>query len=242
MRIIARLDIKNNHVIKGINLEGLRKIGDPKKIIEEYYHSGIDEIIIIDSVASLYGRNNLFGLIKDITKEIFVPITLGGGIRSIEDIDKALNSGADKVAINSGAIEVPLLIKNASAKFGSSTIVSYIEAKKVGKNSWEPYKNCGREKSDLNLIDWIKTVQGNGCGEILLTSIDQEGTELGFDIDLINNIKDYIKKPLIISGGCGSIQDILQIKENYVDDSVALASVLHYKKFSISNIKDKITS
>ena len=242
MRIIARLDIKNNHVIKGINLEGLRKIGDPKKIIEEYYHSGIDEIIIIDSVASLYGRNNLFELIKDITKEIFVPITLGGGIRSIEDIDKALNSGADKVAINSGAIEDPLLIKNASAKFGSSTIVSYIEAKKVGKNTWEPYKNCGREKSDLNLIDWIKTVQGNGCGEILLTSIDQEGTELGFDIDLINNIKDYIKKPLIISGGCGSIQDILQIKENYVDDSVALASVLHYKKFSISNIKDKITS
>ena len=242
MRIIARLDIKNNHVIKGINLEGLRKIGDPKKIIEEYYHSGIDEIIIIDSVASLYGRNNLFELIKDITKEIFVPITLGGGIRSIEDIDKALNSGADKVAINSGAIEDPLLIKNASAKFGSSTIVSYIEAKKVGKNTWEPYKNCGREKSDLNLIYWIKTVQGNGCGEILLTSIDQEGTELGFDIDLINNIKDYIKKPLIISGGCGSIQDILQIKENYVDDSVALASVLHYKKFSISNIKDKITS
>jgi len=242
MRIIARLDIKNNHVIKGINLEGLRKIGDPKKIIEEYYHSGIDEIIIIDSVASLYGRNNLFELIKDITKEIFVPITLGGGIRSIEDIDKALNSGADKVAINSGAIEDPLLIKNASAKFGSSTIVSYIEAKKVGKNTWEPYKNCGREKSDLNLIDWIKTVQDNGCGEILLTSIDQEGTELGFDIDLINNIKDYIKKPLIISGGCGSIQDILQIKENYVDDSVAIASVLHYEKISISNIKDKITS
>jgi imidazole glycerol-phosphate synthase subunit HisF len=242
MRIISRLDIKNNHVIKGINLEGLRKIGDPKKIIEEYYCSGIDEIIIIDSVASLYGRNNLFELIKNITKEIFVPITLGGGIRSIEDIDKALNSGADKVAINSGAIENPLLIKNASAKFGSSTIVSYIEAKKVGNNVWEPYKNCGRERSHLNLIDWIKTVQNNGCGEILLTSIDREGTELGFDIDLIDSIKDYIKKPLIISGGCGSIQDILQIKENYVDDSVAIASVLHYKKISISDIKDKIKS
>ena len=130
MRIIARIDIKNNFVIKGINLEGLRKVGDPYELITKYYKQGIDEIIIQDSVASLYGRNNLFDFIKDITKEIFIPITLGGGIRSLSDIEKALNSGADKVSINTRALENPNFIKEASNEFGSSTIVSSIEAKK----------------------------------------------------------------------------------------------------------------
>jgi cyclase len=135
MRIISRVDIKNNYVIKGINLEGLRKIGDPKNIIENYYKEGIDEIIIIDSVASLYGRNNLFNLIEKITEEVFVPITLGGGIKNLKDIEKALKSGADKVAINSGAFENYNLIKKASKEFGSSTIISYIEAKKFRKKN-----------------------------------------------------------------------------------------------------------
>jgi cyclase len=133
MRIISRVDIKNNFVIKGINLEGLRKVGDPKNIIEKYYREGIDEIIIIDSVASLYGRNNLFKLIEKITEEVFVPITLGGGIKNLIDIEKALNSGADKVAINSGAFKNYNFIKQASKEFGSSTIISYIEAKKISK-------------------------------------------------------------------------------------------------------------
>ena len=240
MRIIARLDIKNNYVIKGINLEGLRKIGSPKIIIEKYYKEGIDEIIIIDSVASLYGRNNLFSLIKDITKEVFVPITLGGGIKNIKDIEKALNSGADKVAINSAALENPKLIEEASNIFGASTIVSYIEAKKISSNKWEPYKYCGRERSNIDLIDWVKEIQKKGCGEILLTSVDKEGTELGFDIELIENIKKNIYKPLIISGGCGSVDDILNIQKRYPDDSVAIASVLHYEKVKISNIKKNI--
>ena len=152
MRIISRIDIKNNYVIKGINLEGLRKVGDPKNIIEKYYNEGIDEILIIDSVASLYGRNNLFNLIEKITEEVFIPITLGGGIKNLKDIDKALNSGADKVAINSGAFENHNFIKQASKEFGSSTIISYIEAKKVSEKKWEPYKNCGREKTNFDLF------------------------------------------------------------------------------------------
>ena len=146
MRIIARLDIKNEFVIKGINLEGLRKIGDPIKIAQNYYNQGIDEIILIDSVASLYERNNLFNIIEKITESIFIPITLGGGIRSIKDIDRALKAGADKVAINSYATENPEFIRKAVNIFGSSTIMSYIEAKNISDGNWEIYKNYGREK------------------------------------------------------------------------------------------------
>ena len=240
MRIIARVDIKNNHVIKGINLEGLRRIGNPKNIIEKYYKEGIDEILIIDSVASLYGRNNLFDLIEDITKEVFVPITLGGGIKNLKDINRALNAGADKVAINSGAFEKNNFLQKASKEFGSSTIVSYIEAKKISDKKWEPYKNCGREKTGFDLINWIEKVQNDGCGEILLTSIDCEGTEKGFDLELIINLKKRIIKPLIISGGCGSMEDIIQIKKNFNHISVAIASLLHYDKIKILEIKKKI--
>lgn len=237
MRTIARIDIKNNFVIKGINLEGLRKIGDPEKIIKDYYNNTIDELLIIDSVASLYGRNNLFEFIKEITREIFVPITLGGGIRSLEDIENALKSGADKVAINSKALEDPNFLNKAVKNFGESTIIVNIEAKKILPNKWEPYKFCGREKTNVNLDDWIKTIQQKGCGEILLTSIDYEGTESGFDIDLINHVYKLIKKPLIISGGCGNLDHILELKEKFQNISIAIASVLHYKILSIPEIK-----
>tara|TARA_B110001452_G_C15156061_1_gene402236 strand:+ start:330 stop:1049 length:720 start_codon:yes stop_codon:yes gene_type:complete len=238
MRIIARLDIKNEFVIKGINLEGLRKIGDPIDIAQNYYNQGIDEIILIDSVASLYERNNLFNIIEKITESIFIPITLGGGIRSIKDIDQALKVGADKVAINSYATENPEFIREAVNIFGSSTIMSYIEAKNVSDGNWEIYKNYGREKTGYNLVDWIKKVQDLGCGEILLTSIDHEGTQSGFDINLIESIYKDINVPLIISGGCGSIEHIKEIKKKYPDSSVGLASILHYKKTDSKKLKD----
>ncbi len=237
MRIIARIDIKNNFVIKGINLEGLRKVGDPYELIMKYYEQGINEIIIQDSVASLYGRNNLFDFIKSITKEIFIPITLGGGIRFLSDIEKALKSGADKVAINSKALEDPNFIKQASNEFGSSTIVSSIEAKKISDNLWEPYKFCGRERTGINLVDWIKTIQENDCGEILLTSIDHEGTKQGFDLEMINSLYEIIEKPIIISGGCGSLNHFKEVYKDYKDEAIAIASVLHYKILEISNIK-----
>lgn len=240
MRIIARIDIKNNFVIKGINLEGLRKVGDPYELITKYYEQGIDEIIIQDSVASLYGRNNLFNFIKDITKEIFIPITLGGGIRSLSDIEKALNSGADKVAINSKALEDSNFIKEASNKFGSSTIVSSIEAKKISDNFWEPYKFCGRERTNINIIEWIKIIQENGCGEILLTSIDHEGTKQGFDLEMINSLYKIIERPLIISGGCGSLNHFNEVYKNYKDEAIAIASVLHYKLLKIDDIKNVV--
>ena len=240
MRIIPKIDIKNNYVIKGVNLEGLRKIGDPKQIVEEYYQDNADEIFILDAVASLYGRNNLYNFIKEVTKNTFIPITLGGGLRNLFDIEKALNSGADKVAINSGALINKRLIKSAVNKFGSSTIISYIEAKKINDNKWEPYFNYGREKSFLDLNDWLKKVQDDGCGEIILTSIDFEGTEKGFDIDMLEKLEKIIFRPLIFSGGCGSIEDIINIYKNYKDCSIAISSILHYKKASITAIKKKI--
>jgi|TARA_B100001063_G_C16652806_1_gene496863 cyclase len=238
MRIIARIDIKNDNVIKGINLEGLRKVGEPSKIVKEYYSDGIDEILLIDAVASLYGRNNLFNFVKKVTENIFIPVTLGGGIRTLKDIEKSLNSGADKVAINSMALENPNFLSEAVSNFGNSTIVANIEAKRVEDNKWEPYKFYGREKTNLNMVDWIKTIQDKGCGEILITSIDNEGMESGFDIDLINHIYNEIKKPLIISGGCGGLNHIKEVKEKFNNSSVAIASVLHYKKLKISKIKE----
>ena len=237
MRTIARIDIKNEFVIKGINLEGLRKIDKPEKIIKDYYNNGIDELLIIDSVASLYGRNNLFKLIKEITSEIFVPITLGGGIRSLEDIENSLKSGADKVAINSKALEDPNFLNEAIKNFGESTIVVNIEAKKLSFEKWEPYKFCGREKTNIDLEKWLKIIHDTGCGEILLTSIDHEGTEMGFDMSLIKKVYPLIKKPLIISGGCGNLNHILELKKEFQNVSIALASVLHYKTLKIPEIK-----
>ncbi len=240
MRIIARIDIKNNFVIKGINLEGLRKVGDPYELITKYYEQGINEIIIQDSVASLYGRNNLFDFIKEITKEIFIPITLGGGIRSLSDIEKALKSGADKVAINSKALEDPNFIKEASNEFGSSTIVASVETKKINDNFWEPYKFCGRERTNINVAEWIKTIQQNGCGEILLTSIDNEGTKKGFDLEMIDSVYKIIDRPIIISGGCGSLNHFKEVYRKYKDEAIAIASVLHYKILEIDDIKSII--
>ena len=236
MRLIPRLDIKNNFVIKGINLEGLRKVGEPLDLLEKYYKEGADEICLIDSVASLYGRNNLFSIIENAAKNIFIPLTVGGGIRGLKDIELALNSGADKVAINSYATENPNFISQASKNFGSSTIVSYIEAKK-NDSSWEVYKYFGREKTGLDIIYWIKKVQDLGCGEILLTSIDYEGLEKGMDYNLLDKIVKILNVPLIFSGGFSGIQDIKKIKKNYKNVSLSMSSVLHYNKIKLKDLR-----
>ena len=237
MRIISRLDIKNEFVIKGINLEGLRKIGDPYTLSKKYYNEGVDEIILIDSVASLYSRNNLFHIVEKTVNDVFIPITLGGGIRSLKDISKALGAGADKIAINSYATENPNFINTSVNEFGSSTITIYIEAKKVGEKKWEVYKNYGRDKTGIDLIYWLNEIQDKNCGEILLTSIDHEGMQNGFDIELLNEIYELIKKPLIFSGGCGKLQDINEIKKNYKNVSLSIASAFHYEKIKLNELK-----
>tara|TARA_A100001011_G_scaffold314891_1_gene333261 strand:- start:24362 stop:25075 length:714 start_codon:yes stop_codon:yes gene_type:complete len=237
MRIIVRLDIKNNFVIKGINLEGLRKVGDPSELLTKYYIEGADEILLVDAVASLYGRNNLFNIIEKAVKKTFIPITLGGGIRSIDDIKKALDSGVDKIALNTYATENPEIIERAVNLFGSSTIMMNIDAKKIHTTNWEVYKNYGREKTGLEVKNWIKLIQKLGCGEILLTSIDNEGLEKGYDIPLLEYIYSEVKVPLIMSGGCGSKNDVDNIKTKFPNVSVSMASILHYNKFKIKELR-----
>jgi len=239
IRLIARLDIKGPHLIKGVHLEGLRKIGNPQEHAYKYYEEGIDEIIYMDTVASLYGRNHLGDLIEDAARDIFVPLTVGGGIRSPEDVENLLNRGADKIAINTSAIADPGLITQIAKKFGSQCVVLSIEAKKVD-NSWEAYTDNGRERSGIQVIDWVKKGIDLGAGEVLLTSIDQDGTEKGFDVDLIERITDFANVPVIASGGLGSKQDFIDVVEMGKADAVAVGKALHYERISISDLKNNL--
>ncbi|MFT8348038.1 imidazole glycerol phosphate synthase subunit HisF [Clostridium saccharoperbutylacetonicum] len=239
IRVIARLDVKNDYLVKGINLEGLRKIGDPNEFAKRYYEQGADEIIYMDIVASLYNRNNLTDIIRKTTEDIFIPITVGGGIRSVEDAQKILKSGADKVAINTAAIKRPELISEISNKFGSQCMVLSIEAKKISDSKWEAYYDNGREKTGIDVIEWAKKGYELGAGEILLTSVDMEGTKKGFDYELIKNVSEIIPIPVIASGGMGKFEDMEKVVTDSRADAVAIASVLHYKRTDIQTLKEE---
>jgi len=238
MRIIPKIDIKNDYVVKSINLEGVKKVGIPNELAKKYYQDGADEIIFMDVVASLYGRNNLFELIQEFSKDIFIPITVGGGIKTESDIENALKCGADKVSINSEGIKNKLFLKNAVSTFGVSTITASIEAKKIN-HDWYCFYDFGRENSAKKIEDWINEISDIGCAEILITSIDKDGTKLGFDNELIDFIssKKY-KMPIMYSGGYGNIDHIKQVKK-FLDrsDAICISSALHYKTDSITNIK-----
>ena len=236
-RLIARLDIKAPFLVKGIQLEGLRKLGDPNDFALKYYHAGIDEIFYIDIVASLYDRNSLTDIISKTTNEIFVPITVGGGIRSLHDVEKALRAGADKVAINTAAIKNPILIEEIAKRFGSSCVVLSIEAKKTNKDNWEAYYDNGREHSSLDLVEWAMEGQDRGVGEILITSVDRDGTKKGFDVDLVENISDKVKVPLIISGGFGNLKHISELTSKSNLGGIAIGSSLHYEDITVNEIR-----
>ena len=235
MRIIARLDIKNKNLIKGINLEGLKIVGEPNKFAIEYYENGIDELIFMDSVASLYGRNNLYEIINEASKNIFIPLTVGGGIRNIDDAFKAFNSGADKITVNT-AVEDNNLINNLSKKFGSQSLVLSIEAKKIDKNKWEVFTNNGRQETGLNVIDWSKNAEDRGIGEILLTSVDMEGTRRGFDFELLK-VSANVKVPIIASGGFGKPEHMIKAFTECSVDTVAIADALHYKRYLVQDLR-----
>lgn len=239
-RVIARIDVKNDDAIKGIHLEGLRKVGKPNDLALKYYNEGIDEIVFMDAVAAYYDRNNLSHIIEAACDNVFVPITVGGGIRCIDDIKKALNSGADKVAINTQAIKEPKLIEQASKIFGSQCIVISIEAKKVSGERWEAYTENGREPSGLDVIEWAKEVQKLGAGEILLTSIDAEGTKKGFDEALSLAVSDAVSIPVIASGGAGKASHVSSLLSNSSVDAVAIASVLHYGIHDVLELKEQL--
>lgn len=228
VRIIPRLDVKGPNLVKGIHLEGLRVLGRPSDFAKYYYDNGADELIFMDVVASLYDRNSLHSIIEDTAKKIFIPITVGGGVRSLEDIESILRAGADKVSINTAAIKNPELIRDASREFGSSTIVVAIEAIKDKNGKYYAFTDNGREFTGKEVLEWVKKVEELGCGELIITSVDKEGTGKGFDIDLIKMIADNVSIPIIAHGGAGSKEDIKSLFENNIVDSVALASILHY--------------
>ena len=236
-RIIPRMDIKGDKLIKTIRLEGVRPVGDPKIFAKKYYDQGADEIFLTDAVASLYGRNSLFDVIKEISQEIFIPITLAGGLRCLEDVEKALNSGADKVAINTALHSQPNLINEISKNFGSNCMVLQVDAKKIDENKWEPYADCGRERTYKDLLEWIKEAIDRGAGEIFLTSIDNYGTKNGLDLDLVSAVNEISSVPLICSGGVGDLNDIKELIEKIGTDGIALSNLLHIEKIDISVIK-----
>lgn len=237
-RIIARLDVKNDFVIKGIHLEGLRKVGNPNEMAREYYNQGVDEIIFMDAVAAYYDRNSLTEIIEKACNDVFVPITVGGGIRKIEDIQIALNAGADKTAINTRAVQNSNFIREASKVFGSQCIVSSIDAKKIAEDKWEVYVDNGREPTGKDVIEWAQEVEDLGAGEIMLTSIDKEGTKKGFDIELNKRVSEVVTIPIISSGGAGKCKDVAEVIQNTYIDAVSIASLFHYKIEQVGTLKE----
>ena len=237
IRLIARLDIKGPNLIKGIHLEGLRVLGSPNEHALRYYFQGADELIYMDCVASLYGRNHLGDIIKAAAKDMFVPMTVGGGIRSVDDATEILRAGADKVAVNTAAVANPQLISDIAQRFGNQCMVLSIEAKKVDPDHWEVYTDNGRERTGLDVVEWVKCGVAMGAGEILLTSVDREGTRRGFDIELVKAVSAAVAVPVIASGGMGKPEDLLAVVNEGGADAVAMADILHYKRAEIVDIR-----
>jgi cyclase len=239
LRIIGRLDIKGPNLIKGIHLEGLRVIGSPNEHALRYYEQGIDELIYMDCVASLYGRNHLAGIISYAARDIFVPMTVGGGIRSIDDVTQILRAGADKVAVNTAAIARPQLVSEIARQFGSQCMVISVEAKQVAPGRWEAFTDNGREYTGLDAVEWAKKAVSLGAGEILLTSIDREGTRKGFDLELVRAVTESVAVPVIASGGMGTPSDIVDVVRIAGADAAAMADILHYKRATIGDVRNE---
>jgi len=238
IRLIARLDIKGPNLIKGIHLEGLRVVGDPQEYARRYYEAGADELVYMDIVASLYGRNNLTEIVKRAAQDIFIPMTVGGGVRSVDDAKQLLRAGADKIAVNTAAIARPELITGISRRFGSQCMVLSIEAKQVGENKWEAYTDNGRERTGVDVVEWAIKGCGLGAGEILLTSVDREGTRKGFDVALVRAVATAVPIPVIASGGMGTTEHLVEVIKIGEADAVAMADVLHYNRISMSQIRE----
>ncbi len=237
VRLIARLDVKGPNLIKGIHLEGLRVVGDPQVFARKYYEQGADEIIYIDIVASLYGRSNLTEIVRHAAHHVFVPLTVGGGVRTMDDVRDLLRAGADKIAINTAAVRRPELIGEISRRFGSQCMVLSIEAKRLGPAKWEVYTDCGRERSGVDAIEWARRGVALGAGEVLVTSIDQEGTRKGFDVELVRAISGAVTVPVIASGGYGAPEHLSQVVSQGGADAVAFADALHYDRTTFADLR-----
>ena len=237
IRLIARLDVKGPNLIKGVHLEGLRVIGQPNEFARRYYEQGADELIYIDCVASLYGRNSLGEIVKSAAQDVFVPMTVGGGIRSVDDATHLLRCGADKVAVNTAATANPTLVTEIARRFGSQCVVLSVEAKRISPGRWEAFTDNGRESTGLDVVEWIKRGVSLGAGEVLVTSIDQEGTRKGFDIDLLAAVTNEVTVPVIASGGMGLPSHGVDAVLRGGADAIAMADILHYGRATLGDIR-----
>lgn len=237
LRLIARLDIKEPNLIKTINLEGVRKLGDPKAFAARYYEQGIDELIYMDVVASLYARDAFEETLSWTANNIFVPITAGGGLRSMADVDRTLRAGADKVALNTQALKTPEIVTEIARTYGSQCSVLSIEAYRHGKDEWEAYCDGGREHSGRDAIEWAREGQERGAGEILLTSVNNEGLGIGFDLPLIAAVRNAVTIPVIASGGMGTFGHLEAAVRGTGVGAVAMAYALHYNKTTVPDLR-----
>ena len=237
LRLIARLDIKGSNLIKGVQLEGVRVVGDPREFARRYYADGTDEILYMDAVASLYGRDIMHDIVRRTAEEVFVPITVGGGLRSVADVRAMLRAGADKIAINTAATQRPELVREVAEVFGAQCMVLQIDAKRRPDGSWEALCDGGRERTGLDAVDWARQGEKLGAGEILLTSVDREGTCRGFDVELIQAVTAVVSIPVVASGGMGSFAHLREAAVRGGADAVAIAHVLHYGKAALPGLR-----
>lgn len=237
LRLIARLDIKGPNVIKGIQMDGLRVVGPVGDVAKKYYEQGADEIVMIDTVASLYGRESMIELIRNVTAECFVPVTVGGGIRTLEDADALFRAGADKVALNTAALSRPELISEIAAKYGAQAMVVHVEAKSSPDLGWECYTEAGRQPTGTAVQDWVSAAEKHGAGEFLVTSVDRDGTRKGMDITLLATVRDIVSVPLVASSGAGEANHVVEALSASRSDGVAMGAGLHWGNFSIADVR-----
>lgn len=239
-RIIPCLDVKDGKVVKGINFVGIKEIGDPVECAIEYDKQGADEIVFLDITATHEGRGTMIEVVKKTAKNVFVPLTVGGGIRTADDFRELLLAGADKVSVNSAAIKNPEIIKEASERFGNQCVVVAIDGKKTDENKFNVFVNGGRIDTGIDVVEWAVKAENLGAGEILLTSMDTDGVKEGFDLDMLNAVCNAVNIPVIASGGCGQLSHFTEVfKETNVDAALA-ASIFHYGELSVGQVKEEL--
>ena len=236
-RIIPCLDVKDGRVVKGVNFVNLTDVGDPVDAAKAYYEAGCDELVFLDITATHEERDTTVDMVRRVAEQVFIPFTVGGGIRSVEDMNKMLKAGADKVSVNSSAVANPQLIADCAEKFGNQCVVVAIDAKKVEDGSWHVFVAGGRKDTGIDLLDWAKKVVSLGAGAILLTSMDKDGTKSGFDIEMLNAVAHVVTVPIIASGGAGNSQHILEVFEQTPATVALAASIFHYGEVSIADTK-----
>ena len=241
-RIIPCLDLKNGRVVKGTNFVGLRDAGDPVEAARRYDEQGADELVLLDITASSDARNIMIDIVEKVASTIFIPFTVGGGIRSVEDMRRRLKAGADKTSLNTAAIKNPELIREGAEKFGSQCVVLAVDARRAGEGKWEVYINGGRTPTGIDCIEWVRKAVRLGAGEILLTSMDADGTKDGYDIALTRAVSEAVNVPVIASGGAGKLEHFYDVLTLGKADAVLAASVFHYGQFTVRQVKDYLKS